>query len=135
MTDKEKLDLVYKKFKKLHAGLFGVKFYLDKPFPDDDRWTPWTRFIEPYLKMMSVAFEGEDIGELSVWAELGEQEVRQYDTHGQLKINGDAWYAKFYDYLTEPGNDEVKLGLELDGVDVLRTVDVMSAAKKAAGID
>ena len=30
------------------AGL-TVKPYLDSPYPDDDRWTPWTRFLRPAL--------------------------------------------------------------------------------------
>lgn len=28
------------------ASLIAVKGHLDTPYPDDPRWTPWTRFIE-----------------------------------------------------------------------------------------
>lgn len=73
MTDQEKLALIEKKYKKLYAGLFGIKPFLDKPYPDDERWTPWTRFVEPRLKMMSEAFKGVDIGELAAMAEIARE--------------------------------------------------------------
>lgn len=31
------------------ASLIAVKPHLDKPYPDDPRWTPWTRFVERTL--------------------------------------------------------------------------------------
>jgi hypothetical protein len=34
---------------KLWAGLMAVKPLLDHPYPDDPRWTPWTRFVEDRL--------------------------------------------------------------------------------------
>lgn len=32
------------------ASLIAVKGHLDQPYPDDPRWTPWTRFIERTLR-------------------------------------------------------------------------------------
>lgn len=31
----------------LNAALIAVKHHLDTPYPDDPRWTPWTRFVGP----------------------------------------------------------------------------------------
>ena len=31
------------------ASLIAVKPHLDAPYPDDPRWTPWTRFVERTL--------------------------------------------------------------------------------------
>src|SRR5882672_994244 len=59
------IDLIKKQTHKLNAGLIAVDFYLNKPYPDDPRWTPYTRFIGPRLKMLSRAvFNNEEIGEL-----------------------------------------------------------------------
>jgi hypothetical protein len=33
----------------LIPSLIAVKGWLDRPYPDDARWTPWTRFIERAL--------------------------------------------------------------------------------------
>jgi hypothetical protein len=63
-------ELLEEKYKKLAAGIFAVKPYLDKPYPDDPRWTPYTRFIEPRMKMMHEAIEGNDIGQLAAMAQL-----------------------------------------------------------------
>jgi hypothetical protein len=30
-------------------SLIAVRGHLDEPYPDDERWTPWTRFIERCL--------------------------------------------------------------------------------------
>ncbi|MFE7720112.1 hypothetical protein ACFU44_13845 [Nocardia rhizosphaerihabitans] len=62
--------LIYKKYKGLDAALFAVKPHLDKPYPDDPRWTPWSRFVEPREIMLRRAFKGEDIGELEAMGEL-----------------------------------------------------------------
>ena len=34
------------------ASLIAVKGHLDTPYPDDPRWTPWTRFIERTLRQV-----------------------------------------------------------------------------------
>ena len=34
------------------SALIAVKGHLDQPYPDDDRWTPWTRFVEPALQRL-----------------------------------------------------------------------------------
>ena len=36
--------------REIAASLIAVKPHLDKPYPDDPRWTPWTRFIERTLE-------------------------------------------------------------------------------------
>lgn len=36
-------------FFSLWTGLFAIKPHLDKPYPEDGRWTPWTRFVEQEL--------------------------------------------------------------------------------------
>ena len=36
-------------FFSLWSGLFAIKPHLDKPYPEDGRWTPWTRFVEQEL--------------------------------------------------------------------------------------
>lgn len=37
------------------ASCIAVKGKLDQPYPDDERWTPWTRFIEPALRRLDEA--------------------------------------------------------------------------------
>jgi hypothetical protein len=39
------------------ATLIAVKGHLDTPYPDDDRWTPWTRFVERALRDVDVLAE------------------------------------------------------------------------------
>ena len=34
------------------ASLIAVKGHLDKPYPDNPRWTPWTRFVERELRRL-----------------------------------------------------------------------------------
>jgi hypothetical protein len=63
------LSLVKEKYKKLEHGIFAIDFYINKPYPDDTRWTPYTRFIHPRMIMVQKALEGEGVGEL--WA-MGE---------------------------------------------------------------
>lgn len=59
------IALSVKKFKKLAAAVFAVDFYLNKPYPDDDRWTPYTRFVGPAMEALKAAlFKNEDVGEL-----------------------------------------------------------------------
>src|SRR5436305_12726374 len=36
------INVIKYRWRRLYAGLLAVKPSLDKPFPDDDRWTPWT---------------------------------------------------------------------------------------------
>lgn len=38
--------------KRLWCGLMAIKPFLDKPYPDDPRWTPWTRFVEWELERL-----------------------------------------------------------------------------------
>ncbi len=39
----------------LTADLIAVKLHLDDPYPDDPRWTPWTRFVERGLRRLDAA--------------------------------------------------------------------------------
>lgn len=130
MTDTEKLALVYKKYKKLQAAIFAVKFYLDKPYPDDERWTPYTRFVGPAEIMVQEAFKGQDVGELWAMGETDTEEPRQYDADGNLKINGQEWFERFEKELAQLHEDyfyNKTIGVGKS--------DVWFAAKKAAGIE
>jgi hypothetical protein len=42
------------------AACIAVKGKLDAPYPDDNRWTPWQRFIEPALRRLDEALAGPD---------------------------------------------------------------------------
>lgn len=44
------LDVLRKARVSIAASLIAVKPHLDAPYPDDPRWTPWTRFIERELQ-------------------------------------------------------------------------------------
>jgi hypothetical protein len=41
--------------RRLTSALIAVEPLLTKPYPDDPRWTPWTRFVGPALKELSDA--------------------------------------------------------------------------------
>jgi hypothetical protein len=43
--------------KNLWTGLFAIKPHLDKPYPEDPRWTPWSRFVEHELDLAMTARE------------------------------------------------------------------------------
>jgi hypothetical protein len=67
----ERLKLIKKQLHKLNAGIIAVDFNLNKPYPDDPRWTPYSRFVGPRLKMLSAAvFQGVEMGELEAMAAL-----------------------------------------------------------------
>lgn len=51
-TEPYTLQDLKKAVSQLKAGLFAIMYYIDKPFPDDARWTPYTRFIEPQIKQV-----------------------------------------------------------------------------------
>lgn len=38
-------DLMSRAWRDLRADLITVRPYLNESYPDDDRWTPWTRFV------------------------------------------------------------------------------------------
>lgn len=46
----EQLAQVQEARRSVIAALITVHGFLDTPYPDDPRWTPWTRFIEPALR-------------------------------------------------------------------------------------
>lgn len=51
------------------AACIAVKGRLDQPYPDDDRWTPWTRFVEPALHRLDEALAGPDTPDSRVKAD------------------------------------------------------------------
>jgi hypothetical protein len=61
---------------KLRSGIFGIEPYLNKPFPDDPRWTPYTRFVEPYLTNLTYI-----IDELIIQEAKGQKETH---IHGKV---------------------------------------------------
>jgi hypothetical protein len=40
---------------RLVTGLIAVSPHLSQPYPDDPRWTPWTRFLEKEIDDMDDA--------------------------------------------------------------------------------
>jgi hypothetical protein len=68
-----RLTLIRRQFSRLRAGLIVVEPLLTKPYPDDDRWTPWSRFVAPRLRMLEAAFRGEEMGELAALWSVGVQ--------------------------------------------------------------
>lgn len=38
--------------RRVNSSLIAVESLLSKPYPDDPRWTPWTRFVQPALKKL-----------------------------------------------------------------------------------
>lgn len=70
------VKLVEKKFRKLEHGIFAIKPFLDKPYPDDPRWTPYTRFIQPREIMVRQALKGNDVGELWAMGEMQRQATK-----------------------------------------------------------
>lgn len=44
------------------AALETVKFHLVKPYPDDPRWTPWSRFVEPAVTKLIEADRARTAG-------------------------------------------------------------------------
>ncbi|MFC8583321.1 hypothetical protein ACFUGD_01910 [Streptomyces sp. NPDC057217] len=43
--------------RRLSSALIAVAPLLDKPYPDDPRWTPWTRFVAPALRNLRTALD------------------------------------------------------------------------------
>lgn len=80
----KRVKLIENKYKGLEHGIFAVMFYLDKPYPDDPRWTPYSRFIHPKMIMIRKAIEGEDVGEM--WAM--QESKRINDIHASMKNPG-----------------------------------------------
>jgi hypothetical protein len=54
-TDEVDITVIRYRWSKLKAGLFAVDPLLKKPYPDDERWTPWTRFIGPQASQLERA--------------------------------------------------------------------------------
>jgi hypothetical protein len=51
--------------RRLTSALTAVESHLTTPYPDDPRWTPWTRFVQPALKGLTDALRAEpDAAEL-----------------------------------------------------------------------
>jgi len=56
-TEPYTLKDLHEASKKLRSGLFAVEPLINKPYPDDPRWTPYTRFVEPYLLSLTYVIE------------------------------------------------------------------------------
>lgn len=56
-TEPYTLKDLHEAAKKLRSGLFAVEPHLNKPYPDDPRWTPYRRFVEPNLQYLSHVVE------------------------------------------------------------------------------
>ena len=76
MTCEDQLALLKRQYKKLWAALVTIQPDLSKPYPDDPRWTPWTRFVAPRMEMMHAALDGEEIGELAAMARVQRKQGR-----------------------------------------------------------
>ena len=44
---------LHEAMKRLRSGLFAVEPHLNKPFKEDPRWTPYSRFVEPRISEVS----------------------------------------------------------------------------------
>lgn len=51
------LRACYRSIGQLRTSLITVEPFLDKPFPDDPRWTPWSRFIDRPWRQAATASE------------------------------------------------------------------------------
>lgn len=63
--EKARLQQALKELRaKVVPSLIAVKGHLDTPYVDDERWTPWTRFVEPCLyrfdEVLDEALAGPD---------------------------------------------------------------------------
>lgn len=43
--------------RRLHAAFIATMSHTDKPYPDDERWTPWTRFLRPAMDGVDAAID------------------------------------------------------------------------------
>lgn len=43
--------------RRMNSALIAVESHLTKPYPDDPRWTPWTRFVGPALQGLTEALQ------------------------------------------------------------------------------
>ena len=62
------------------ADLIAVKGHLDTPYPDDPRWTPWTRFIERTLRRV------DDLAGIAQDALHG-RELARLDTENERRLS------------------------------------------------
>jgi len=61
------------------ASLIAVKGNLDQPYPDDQRWTPWTRFVERTLGQV------DELAALAIDAIHG-RELARLDTENERRL-------------------------------------------------
>ena len=50
-------DRIRQARRRLNSALIAVEPLLTNPYPDDPRWTPWTRFVGPALKELKAALD------------------------------------------------------------------------------
>jgi hypothetical protein len=46
----------------LMSAMIAVEGHLNRPYPEDPRWTPWSRFVEPALARLSEALGAQKRG-------------------------------------------------------------------------
>jgi hypothetical protein len=51
---------IYRAFKKLVNGISAILPKINQPYPDDPRWTPHSRFVNPAERVLLAYFEGRD---------------------------------------------------------------------------
>lgn len=71
MTPEQAANTIRDGWRDLRAALIAVNGHLNQPYPDDPRWTPWTRFVEPALGRMDA-----DLAALKVLEDAAKEEAR-----------------------------------------------------------
>ena len=56
LSGPERTDL-HDSWRRVKSAAIAVAGHLDKPYPDDARWTPWSRFLKPALDRMERAMQ------------------------------------------------------------------------------
>ncbi len=51
------LDRARQAQRRLNSALIAVSSRLEQPYPDDPRWTPWTRFVKPAVTELGEALQ------------------------------------------------------------------------------
>lgn len=85
----------YRALREHETAWLAVKRHLDTPYPDDPRWTPWTRFAEPAIKRARALAEAEQ-GAVSVLETIRERAgavCPEYETceHPACQASYAAW--------------------------------------------
>ena len=52
---RDQLDQARTASRRLASGLIAVSALLTTPYPDDPRWSPWSRWVRPHLLALRTA--------------------------------------------------------------------------------